>query len=505
MVNRVRERRPTLRPLLVRARLVLVVCACVGIALLASGCGSSLKDGDDARADVDSTAPGSCAATVLEALGHVATRVYREGVSSERTSTAQHLIESSPALRTAVEEGSATKVRAAAQALLATAHMTNLQVSRGGNVLADVGGPAVAPIDGALRNAAGKPIARYVTSVWADSGLLAETNGIAESVTLLRTDPSTGAARMVAGSLALPAGALPAQGTLTQNGVSYEFTSYAAAAYPAGEPLRAFVLRPISSTVALCGSSTEETTVNTISHIARLIYEGEAGKRTLTQIHRIQSNAPLLQAVARRDEAATRAAVETLLHEHVVRLRVSSRRRAARGRRRSLRARARDRAAAPARAHDRQLRALDPGRRGLQAPREPARGARRADVHGPAPRQEHDRGFAGADPHERAGERARQELSRVHIRREGVPVGPAANHRADSDAVLVARNNATCPRDAHPAGSRNPPLVSTITRTTARCVRSWRIRAARDPPSWRNRRPSAWTATAIGRTAPRPA
>jgi hypothetical protein len=324
MVHRVRERRPTLRPLLVRARLVLAACACVGVALLASSCGSSLKDGDDARADVDSTAPGSCAATVLEALGHVATRVYREGVSSERTSTAQHLIESSPALRTAVEEASATKVRAAARALLATAHMTNLQVSRGGNVLADVGGPAVAPIDGTLTNAAGKPIARYVTSVWADSGLLAETNGIAESVTLLRTDPSTGAARMVAGSLALPAGALPAQGTLTQNGVSYQYTSYAAAAYPSGEPLRAFVLRPISSTVALCGSSTEETTVKTISHIAHLIYEGEAGRRTLTQIHRIQSNAPLLQAVARRDKAATRAAVETLLHEHVVRLRVSS-------------------------------------------------------------------------------------------------------------------------------------------------------------------------------------
>jgi hypothetical protein len=324
MVRRVRKRLLSERSASTRARLALALCACAAVALLLSSCGSSLRDSDDARADVDVAAPGSCAATVLDALGHVATRVYREGVSSERTSTAQHLIESSPALRTAVEAGSATKVRAAAQALLATAHMTNLQVSRGGKLIADVGGPAVAPIDGTLTNAAGKPIARYVTSVWADSGLLAETNGIAESVTLLRTDPPAGAARMVAGSLALPAGTLPAQGTLTQNGISYEFTSYAAAAYPSGEPLRVFVLRPISSTVALCGSSSEETTVNTVSHIARLIYEGEAGRRTLTQIHRIQSNAPLLQAVAQRDKAATRAAVEKLLHKHVVRLRVSS-------------------------------------------------------------------------------------------------------------------------------------------------------------------------------------
>lgn len=324
MVRRVHERLLALRPALIRARLALTVCACVAGVLLLSSCGSGLRDSDDARADVDTAAPGSCAATVLDALSHVATRVYREGVSSERTSTAQHLIAASPALRAAVEDASAPKVRTAAQALLATAHMTNLQISRGGKVLADVGGPAVAPIDGTLTNAAGKPIAHYVTSVWADSGLLAETNGIAESVTLLRTDPSNGAARMVAGSLALPAGALPAQGTLEHNGITYQFTSYAARAYPAGEELRVFLLRPIDSTAPLCGASDEETTVNTISHIARLIYEGEAGQRTLTQIHRIQGNTPLLEAVARHDKAATRAAVETLLHEHVVRLRVSS-------------------------------------------------------------------------------------------------------------------------------------------------------------------------------------
>src|SRR5664280_3113398 len=54
------------------------------------------------------------------------------------------------------------------------------------------------------------------------------------------------------------------------------------------------------------------------------IYGGEAGKRTLTQIRRVQRDAPLLEAVARRDPTATRLAVEALLSQHIVRLRVSA-------------------------------------------------------------------------------------------------------------------------------------------------------------------------------------
>jgi hypothetical protein len=324
MVRRVHERLLALRPALSRARLVLAACACIAVALLLSSCGSSLKDSDDARADVDVATPGSCAATVLDALGHVATRVYGEGISSERTASATGMIASSKALRTAVEEGNATKARAAGRALLATGHMTNLRVVRRGKVLIDLGGPALTPLDGTLTGAGGKPIASFVTSVWADSGLIAETNGIAEATTVLRTGTVASNGHTLAGAIPLPDGVLPVQGTLEYNGVTYQFTSYAAHAYPAGEPLRVFLLRPIESTVTLCGASADETTVNTISHIARLIYDGEAGKRTLTQIHRVQQNQALLDAVAKRDKAATRTAVEALLHQHIVRLRVSA-------------------------------------------------------------------------------------------------------------------------------------------------------------------------------------
>lgn len=329
MVRRVHERLLALRTALarvqlMRVRLPLAVCACVTGALLLSSCGSSLRDSDDARADVDSATPASCAATVLAALSHVATRVYGEGISSERTASAIGMITSSAALRTAVEEGNATKARAAGRALLATRHMTDLRVVRAGKLLVDLGGPALAPLHGTLMSAGGKPIASFDTSVWADSGLIAETNGIAEATTVLRTGTVASNGHTLAGANVLPDGVLPAQGTLEHNGITYQFTSYAAHAYPAGEELRVFVLRPIESTAPLCGASDEETTVNTLSQIARLIYEGEAGRRTLTQIERVQQNAPLLHAVATRDKAATETAVKALLHEHIVRLRVSA-------------------------------------------------------------------------------------------------------------------------------------------------------------------------------------
>jgi hypothetical protein len=326
MVQRVHGQLSNVRKCVRRAGLALAALAALGALALLSGCGSSLHgaDADDAHADVDAIEHSSCASTALQALGAVATRVYREGIASERTVSARRMIESSPALREAVEHGDAAAARAAGRALIATGHMTNLRIVRGKRVLVDLGGGALAPLKGTLDDAAGKPLASYVTSVWADGGLIAEVNGIAEAQTVLRSAGRPGSERDVAGATPLPAGALPAQGTLTREGVAYEFTSLPVAAYPDGAPQRVYVLRTIASTAPLCGASDEETTFNTVSRIARLIYDGEAGKRTAKQIHRVQANAPLLRAVAKRDPAATRAAIAALLHEHIVRLRVSA-------------------------------------------------------------------------------------------------------------------------------------------------------------------------------------
>jgi len=326
MVSGVNVRPNGSRSKTARNTLTLLALAGLATALALTGCGASLKHAcdEEARADVDGAIAGSCSASVLGALGHVATLVYREGIHSERTASAMHMIEGSSALRAAVDANDATAARAAAEALIATGHLTNLRVVRDGKALVELGGPALTPLRGTLTGADGRPIAEYVTSVWAANGLVAETNGIAEASTVIRSARTASDTRVVAGSFPLPAVKLPTQGTLTKDDVAYQFTSYPASAYPEGAPLRVYVLRTIQSLQPLCGASDEDTIVNTVSRIAHLIYDGEAGRRTGKQIRRVQANGALLRAVARRDQKATRSAIEALLHQHIVRLRVSA-------------------------------------------------------------------------------------------------------------------------------------------------------------------------------------
>jgi hypothetical protein len=299
-----------------------VALACAILAALA-GCGSSVRGSLSARASAAPAAqgvPDACSTAVLGALGDVAQRVYREGVSSERTGSALSFVTRSIPLREAVERNDPRATRAAAQALIATGHMTNLQVSRGGQVLTDVGGSnALAPLRGSILGADGAPIASFVASVWADDGFVEETNGVAEGVTALRQD-----GRSIAGSFALGSGEPPAQGTLAVKGVAYGYTSFAVDAYPAGGQLRVYLLKSISSIAPLCGATATDTVVNTLSRVARLIYAGEEGRHAFTQVNRVQHYRPLLNAVASRNPMATRSAIETLLHEHVVRMRASA-------------------------------------------------------------------------------------------------------------------------------------------------------------------------------------
>ena len=305
-----------------------VAITCAVLALLA-GCGSTMRDGLSARASATPSAQvvsGACSTAVLGALGDVAMRAYREGVSSERTRSALSFIARSIPLRNAVERGDPRAARAAAQALVATGHMTNLRVLRGsatanggGQVLADVGAPdALAPLHGAITSASGATIGTFVTSVWADDGFVQEASGIAEGIAALRQN-----GRSIAGSFELGGDEPSPRGTLTAKGTAYAYTSFPANVYPAGQ-LRVYLLKPLSSIAPLCGASTQDTLVNTLSRVARLIYTSEEGAHALTQVHRVQRYQPLLRAVAARDPAASRRAIEHLLHEHVVRLRVSA-------------------------------------------------------------------------------------------------------------------------------------------------------------------------------------
>jgi hypothetical protein len=289
--------------------------------------GWASADPDDAPASTPAKAGSgqavtqTCKTAVLSTLRDVALRVYDEGVKSERTASAAVFIERSAGLRQAVEREDAQAARSATKALLATGHMTVIEVVRNGRTLVTAGTPSsLAPVQGTIAGPSGLPIASFVTSVWSDAGYVDETNGIAEAWTLLRQGEKT-----VAGSFPLPSRTpLADQGDLQVRGTDYAYTSFPVVSYPAARPLRAYLFRSLPSIAPLCGADATTAVDNTLAHIARLIYTSEGGPRALVQVRRVQHNRALLQAVAAHDPEAARSAIERLLTEHIVRMRVSA-------------------------------------------------------------------------------------------------------------------------------------------------------------------------------------
>ncbi|HEY7836223.1 MAG TPA: hypothetical protein VIB59_02080 [Solirubrobacteraceae bacterium] len=291
--------------------------ALLALVALGAGCGAGSASGRDADA---AAAPHSCPETVMATLASVVRRVYAQGVQSERTASAEAMIERSKGLRVAIEAGNPKAARRAARGLIATGHMTNLIVTTtAGRALVSLGGPALTPLRGTIRGAAGRPIATYTTSVWADSGIIAEGAGISEGQVALRAGEHS-----IGGSVELPPGALGDHGTLDWHGASYQYASLPGRTYPAGDPIKIYLLKTVAAAEQLCGAGGEDTQVNVLERIANRIYEAERGPHTLPQIRRVQHNQPLLRAVANRDRVATRRASEALLHHHLVRLRVSA-------------------------------------------------------------------------------------------------------------------------------------------------------------------------------------
>jgi hypothetical protein len=306
----------TLPTLAVRAGVVLLLGAGM------QACGSGTAAGTDAAREARELAPQSragCAATVMHTLGQIAKHVYHEGISSERTRVAVGSITRSSAVLGAVERGDPAAAQAAARALVAGGRMTDLRLLRAnGEVLADVGSAAVAPVRGTLTGAGGKVVGSFLTSVWADDGIVAETNGIAQVSTVVRAQ-----GRDIAGSFPLPRGQLPAKGTLALRGRTYVYTSIAGERYPAGA-VRIYLLRPVRSVAPLCGANARETVKRTLQRVANAIYAGEGGQRAQTQVRRVQQDPAFRRAVAGRDQRATRLAIDDLLTEHIVRLRVNA-------------------------------------------------------------------------------------------------------------------------------------------------------------------------------------
>ncbi|HYB24318.1 MAG TPA: hypothetical protein VED41_11000, partial [Solirubrobacteraceae bacterium] len=86
---------------------------------------------------------------------------------------------------------------------------------------------------------------------------------------------------------------------------------------------RVYALMPARAIAGLCGRTPQDTAVNALQRVAELIYSAELGPSAQAQVRRAQHNGPLLQAVAHDDAASARRAIDALLNEHIVRLRVS--------------------------------------------------------------------------------------------------------------------------------------------------------------------------------------
>jgi len=290
--------------------------ACAGALLGALAAGCSLGGASQSLAVSHET----CPETVLSTLGKVVARVYREGVDSERTIVARQLITRSLPLREAVQRRDPAAAEAAARALVAGGKLSALIVTVDGRTLARVGSPSLAPFGGSLPGGPGAPAASYLTSVWSDSGFVTESAGIAEGAIALRVG-----GRDLPGSSTLLPGGLPALGAVTVAGRRYQYVSVAGTVFPAGAAVRIYLARSASSIAPYCGASATDTTVNTLRHIARLIYAGEAGRRTVPLIRRVQRYRPLLLAVARNEPAAAESAIKEILNHHIVRIRVYAR------------------------------------------------------------------------------------------------------------------------------------------------------------------------------------
>ncbi len=304
-----------------RARGVLALVLVLAPATL-DGCGSVLNAAPAAHVAAASAAaspkvPGECSKAVLATFSTVLQRVYHEGVISERTASARYMIATSKALRTAVSSDNRAAAQAAARSLLATGHMTDVTVMRGARPFIELGAPALAPLRGTLTGATGAPVASYLTSVWNDESFLTEAGGVTHGLVALRAH-----GHALGDSPTLPGGRLANEGALTRRGIAYRYTSFPVDVYPSGSA-RAYALIPVQSIAKLCGRTSEDTTVNTLEHVAELIYAAEIGHTAQVQLHRVEHNRRLLEAVARREPQATRLAIDALLNEHVVRIRVS--------------------------------------------------------------------------------------------------------------------------------------------------------------------------------------
>jgi len=186
---------------------------------------------------------GPAAAEVLaRAAGSVATRIYAGELSGSETLSDKSQVERFAPLLAAIASGERGAVNAAVNSLVFShTHVVRLRVTRGGVVLADVGGPYIlAPVSGTLRFH-GRPVGRYVLSVQDDLGYVKLVTRFIGAPLVLRTGSRT---VPVEGVFAPGPASIPDHGPVSYRNTAYEAFSFNASAFPSG-PLRISLLLPL--------------------------------------------------------------------------------------------------------------------------------------------------------------------------------------------------------------------------------------------------------------------
>jgi hypothetical protein len=206
------------------------------------------------------------AETLARTAGVVATRIYANELSSSEVFTDKRQVEGFSPLLSALQSGNRTAVREAVTSLVFShTHVVRLRVTRGGEVLADVGGPEIlAPVSGSLHRG-GRTLGHYVLSVQDDLGYVKLVNRFIGIPPVLRAGSHT---LPIAGALAPGPASIPSHGPVGYRGTTYQAFSFGAQAFPSG-PLRISLLLPAPGSLSRRGCS--EIRVTELGDVARRI------------------------------------------------------------------------------------------------------------------------------------------------------------------------------------------------------------------------------------------
>ncbi|MDX6729196.1 MAG: hypothetical protein QOK49_4001 [Baekduia sp.] len=244
------------------------------------------------------TACGDVVATTLRAI---ARRIYAQAAHGANVQASLRRLHRSTALAAAVRRGDAAATRAAVIPLLKH-QIHRIIITRGSRVLATIhGAPALAPVHGILRDAAGVPVGRFVLAVANQTAIARITQTLTGAPVTLSTSsaPAPAAARTV---------------------------SYSGTAFPRG---RLRVRLAIGArALQRCGPTARATVAATVGAIGeRLAHAESSGSAVVRVLQHVATDPGFRAAVANDDPAALRTAIIRFFRTrslHVVRIRATT-------------------------------------------------------------------------------------------------------------------------------------------------------------------------------------